>query len=210
MTPEKIHRQSRPKIGKETSVPLAPRKVLLALRERRLLTRTSPLPAAGNRNGTSVNNVGSNGNYWSASYNNSNNAWNVNFNDSNLNTDNNNNRYNGFSVRLVAPSENCPIFMWLIMTLAVTSATSLTSCVSRPILKRTWNHFAMLCGTVLTNLCLLIASLLLTQSGARCLPHISAIGLSIIFISTIPLKCSSERLLRTVTVVSRDGERIMA
>lgn len=65
------------------------------------------LPAAGNRNGTSVNNVGSNGNYWSASYNNANNAWNVNFNSSNLNTDNNNNRYNGQSVRLVRPAQPC-------------------------------------------------------------------------------------------------------
>lgn len=58
------------------------------------------LPAAGNRNGTSVNNAGSNGNYWSSSYNNSNNANNLNFNSGNLNT-NNNNRNNGFSVRLV-------------------------------------------------------------------------------------------------------------
>ena len=42
------------------------------------------LPAAGNRNGTSVNNAGSNGNYWSSSYNNSNNARYVNFNSGNL------------------------------------------------------------------------------------------------------------------------------
>ena len=63
------------------------------------------LPAAGNRNGTSVNNVGSNGNYWSASYNNSNNARNVNFNDSNSNPQNNNNRYNGQSVRLVRSAQ---------------------------------------------------------------------------------------------------------
>lgn len=58
------------------------------------------LPAAGNRNGTSVNNAGSNGNYWSSSVNNENNAYNVNFNSGNLNPQNNNNRYNGFSVRL--------------------------------------------------------------------------------------------------------------
>ncbi|MBQ6729611.1 MAG: hypothetical protein IJQ83_05720 [Bacteroidales bacterium] len=83
-------------------------KVLLAFRERQPLTQTRVfLPAAGNRNGTSVNNVGSNGNYWSASCNNSNNAYNVNFNDSNLNPQNNNNRYNGQSVRLVCPAENC-------------------------------------------------------------------------------------------------------
>jgi hypothetical protein len=79
----------------------------LAWRERRLLTQARVfLPAAGNRNGTSVNNVGSNGNYWSAFYNNSNNAYNVNFNDSNLNPQNNNNRYNGFSVRLARVAEN--------------------------------------------------------------------------------------------------------
>ena len=62
------------------------------------------LPAAGNRNGTSVNNAGSNGNYWSATHNNANNAYNVNFNGSNFNPDNNNNRNNGFSVRLVQDS----------------------------------------------------------------------------------------------------------
>ncbi|MBQ6729825.1 MAG: hypothetical protein IJQ83_06805 [Bacteroidales bacterium] len=79
----------------------------MAWRERRLLTQARVfLPAAGNRNGTSVNNVGSNGNYWSASYNNSNNAYNVNFNDSNLNPQNNN-RYNGFAVRLARVAENC-------------------------------------------------------------------------------------------------------
>ncbi|MBQ9474721.1 MAG: hypothetical protein IJU69_00490 [Bacteroidales bacterium] len=61
------------------------------------------LPAAGNRNGTSLNNAGSNGNYWSSSLNtdNPNNAWNVNFNSNEVNR-NNNNRYNGFSVRPVS------------------------------------------------------------------------------------------------------------
>ena len=59
--------------------------------------------AAGYRNDTSLNNVGSNGNYWSSSLNtsNSNNARELNFNSSNHNTDNNNNRYNGQSVRPV-------------------------------------------------------------------------------------------------------------
>ncbi len=39
------------------------------------------LPAAGNRNGSEFNNAGSNGNYWSASLNesNPNNAWGMNF-----------------------------------------------------------------------------------------------------------------------------------
>ena len=61
------------------------------------------LPAAGYRNGTSLNNAGSNGNYWSSSLNtsNPNNAYNLNFNSGNHNT-NNNNRYNGFTVRPVS------------------------------------------------------------------------------------------------------------
>lgn len=58
-------------------------------------------PAAGNRNGAGVNNGGSNGNYWSASPNGVGNARNVNFNSGNVNPQNNNNRRNGFSVRLV-------------------------------------------------------------------------------------------------------------
>ena len=58
-------------------------------------------PAAGNRNGAGVNNGGSNGNYWSASPNGAGNARNVNFNSGNVNPQNNNNRRNGFSVRLV-------------------------------------------------------------------------------------------------------------
>jgi len=60
------------------------------------------LPAAGNRNNSSFNNQGSNGNYWSSSLNTDkpNNAWNLNFNSSNVNV-NNNNRYNGLTVRPV-------------------------------------------------------------------------------------------------------------
>jgi hypothetical protein len=57
------------------------------------------LPAAGNRNRTngSLNNVGSNGNYWSSTVSGTN-ARNLNFNssDANMNT---NNRANGNSVR---------------------------------------------------------------------------------------------------------------
>ncbi len=62
------------------------------------------LPAAGYRNGTSLNNDGSNGNYWSATLNednNYNNAWNLNFNNGNYNSNNNYNRNNGLSVRPV-------------------------------------------------------------------------------------------------------------
>ena len=60
------------------------------------------LPAAGYRNDTSLNNAGSNGNYWSRSLNtnNSNNARNLNFNSGNINTNNNNRNY-GQSVRPV-------------------------------------------------------------------------------------------------------------
>ncbi|MBQ9295492.1 MAG: hypothetical protein IJ219_11320 [Bacteroidaceae bacterium] len=61
-------------------------------------------PAAGNGNGTSINNVGSNGNYWSSSWNSGANAYNMNFNSSNVNPQNNNNRYLGYSVRAVQHS----------------------------------------------------------------------------------------------------------
>lgn len=72
------------------------------------------LPAAGNSNGSSVNNTGNNGNYWSSTPNSgNNNAWNANFNSGNLNP-NNNNRNNGFSVRCVLESTNAgasfPVF----------------------------------------------------------------------------------------------------
>lgn len=59
------------------------------------------VPAAGNRNESSLNNAGDNGNYWSSTVNdNSNNAYNLNFNSDNHNV-NNNNRNNGQSVRPV-------------------------------------------------------------------------------------------------------------
>ena len=57
---------------------------------------------SGNRNGGSTNNQGSNGNYWSSVANNNNNAYNLNLNSSNVNPQNNNNKWNGFSVRCVA------------------------------------------------------------------------------------------------------------
>ena len=60
------------------------------------------LPAAGYMNEGTLNNAGSNGNYWSSSLNtdNPNNAYNVNFNSDNVDW-NNNNRNNGQSVRPV-------------------------------------------------------------------------------------------------------------
>lgn len=64
------------------------------------------VPAAGYRNGSSLNNAGENGNYWSSTPNsNDNNAYNLNFNSSNYNV-NNNNRYNGQSVRPVSELTN--------------------------------------------------------------------------------------------------------
>ena len=55
-------------------------------------------PASGNVNGSTLNNRGSNGNYWSRSFNSSANAWKLNFNSSDQNV-NTNNRNNGFAVR---------------------------------------------------------------------------------------------------------------
>ena len=64
-----------------------------------------PFVYSGNVNGASVNNRNSNGNYWSASGNNSNNAYNLNFNSSNVNPGtNNNNKYNGRMVRCLLGS----------------------------------------------------------------------------------------------------------
>lgn len=57
--------------------------------------------ASGNGNGSSWNNRGANGNYWSSSFNSSRNARNLNFNSGGVNPQNNNNRYNGFAVRAV-------------------------------------------------------------------------------------------------------------
>ena len=61
-------------------------------------------PASGNRNGTGLNNRGTNGNYWSSSLNSQTNGYNLNFNASGVNPANNNNRFNGFSVRAVQHS----------------------------------------------------------------------------------------------------------
>ena len=59
------------------------------------------LPAAGFRYGTSVGDVGSDGYYWSASYDSSNYAYSVIFRGSTLGPQGNGNRDGGFSVRLV-------------------------------------------------------------------------------------------------------------
>ena len=64
------------------------------------------LPAAGNRGGTSVYDVGSHGYSWSASYSNSFHAYIVHFCDTYLYTDNIGSRNIGFSVRLARVAEN--------------------------------------------------------------------------------------------------------
>lgn len=64
------------------------------------MTALDVLPASGNRNGSNVNNVQNNGNYWSATPNDSNNANYLNFNSDEANTNNNNRNY-GQAVRLV-------------------------------------------------------------------------------------------------------------
>ena len=64
------------------------------------------LPAAGYRIGTSVIGAGSYGGYWSASPDGGTYAYGVYFFDGYLSPGSNNNRYYGFSVRLVCPAEN--------------------------------------------------------------------------------------------------------
>ena len=52
-------------------------------------------------NGSSVSNAGSNGRYWSSTWNSNTNAYNLNFNSGSVNPQNNNNKYNGYAVRCV-------------------------------------------------------------------------------------------------------------
>lgn len=76
-----------------------------ATSNRRSLKQKVFLPAAGNRNGTDVNNVGSNGNYWSSSANDNNNAYHVYFDDNYVDANYDNVRLGGFSVRVVQEVE---------------------------------------------------------------------------------------------------------
>lgn len=59
------------------------------------------LPATGLRNGTSVSETGSDGNYWSSTCMNADRVYNIRFDGSSLNLVNNGDRQNGFPVRLV-------------------------------------------------------------------------------------------------------------
>jgi hypothetical protein len=58
-------------------------------------------PASGNRNGTGLNNRGSNGNYWSASLKSAANGYNLYFISGGVIPANYSNRFYGFSVRAV-------------------------------------------------------------------------------------------------------------
>jgi len=61
---------------------------------------------SGNANGSSLNNQGSNANWWSSSLNSTTNAYNLNLNTGNIYPQNNNNKYNGFSVRCLQDTFN--------------------------------------------------------------------------------------------------------
>ena len=61
----------------------------------------SALPGGNRNNNGTFNNLGNNGNWWTATENNTNNAWNRNMNYNNSNVNRNNNKTNGFSVRCV-------------------------------------------------------------------------------------------------------------
>ena len=63
------------------------------------------LPAAGFRNGTSVNNVGSDGYYWLATYSNSFDAFHMGFNSGTVYPSSSSGRFIGRSVRLVRPAQ---------------------------------------------------------------------------------------------------------
>lgn len=64
------------------------------------------LPGGYRNNNGNFNNLGNNGNFWSATENNSNNAWKrkLNYNNTQVNR-NNNNKQNGFSVRCIRDLE---------------------------------------------------------------------------------------------------------
>jgi hypothetical protein len=58
-------------------------------------------PAAGNYDGTTLNNRGTNGNYWSSSYNSATSAYNLGFNSGTVSPQDNGYRRSGFTVRAV-------------------------------------------------------------------------------------------------------------
>ena len=84
---------------------------------------------SGNGNGSSWNNRGSNGNYWSSSLNSATNGRNLNFNSGGVNPQNNNNRFNGFAVRAVQHTL-LTILLLYIMIYGTVTATATTRFVS--------------------------------------------------------------------------------
>ena len=63
------------------------------------------MPAAGYRYGTTVDNAGTYGYYWSSTVDDASNAYGVIFGSGDLDPADNDGRNNGFSVRLVRPAE---------------------------------------------------------------------------------------------------------
>ena len=87
--------------------------------------REAFFPCSGNGNGTSWNNRGSNGNYWSSSLNSATNGRNLNFNSGGVNPQNNNNRFNGFAVRAVQHTLlGILFFLFLLYDTDTSAATS--------------------------------------------------------------------------------------
>lgn len=74
----------------------------LLIRKTGYLLLFSGFLLGGNYNNNGANNVGSNGNYWSRTANSGQNGYNLNLNTSSVNPANNNNKYNGNSVRCLA------------------------------------------------------------------------------------------------------------
>ena len=86
--------------GKKAKMPDSSAKAVLSGSRKRIQPKLF-FACSGNGTGRSWNNRGSNGYYWSSSFNSARNARNLNFNSSGVNPQNNNNRYNGFAVRSV-------------------------------------------------------------------------------------------------------------
>jgi uncharacterized protein (TIGR02145 family) len=94
-------------------------------------------PASGYYGGTTLSDRGSNGNYWSSTYNSETNARNLNFNSSEVNPTNNNNRRNGFTVRAVQHSAHRDhlffffFFLFIYDTITRAAVTAALYCILR-------------------------------------------------------------------------------
>ena len=90
--------------------------------------RKASFPCSGNGNGSSWNNRGGNGNYWSSSLNSATNGRNLNFNSGGVNPQNNNNRFNGFAGRAVQHS-----ILTLLFSLILFHGTYKATATARPL-----------------------------------------------------------------------------